>query len=122
MQCCGEPFKTGDTVQWLVYKCKSINLPIESESIDYVYEAHSSDYQKLLMLSGIVTDIRALYCNYEASPDNAQLLVPISGFTVKTDSADGWENPINTSKFSDYIVELNNIKIRAAEQAEVTFR
>lgn len=122
MQCCGDPFKIGDSVRWLVLKCKNLSLPIDIESIDYAYEAHSSDYRGLFMLNGIVTDIRALYCNYEVSPDNPQLLIPVSGFTINTDHADGWEKSIGSSKFSDYIVNLKNITIRPAEQSEVTFK
>lgn len=124
MQCCGAPFDVGDKIQWLVFKVDEdeIKLPVYGEKIDYCYEAHSSDYSKLLMLSGVVKNIRALYCKYEPSAKNPQYLIPVSGFTVIKTHADGWEKPIANSKFSDYIIDLIDIKIRAAKQSEVTFK
>lgn len=43
MQCCGVPFKIGDTVRWIVMKSDSYNPPVDVGTIDYYYEAHNLD-------------------------------------------------------------------------------
>jgi hypothetical protein len=122
MQCCGVPFKIGDTVRWLVLKMDLNNIPVDVGTINYYYEAHSSDYKHLLMLTGSVHEIRALHYEYGESPNNPKMMIPVSGHTVKVDCADGWDKPFEGLPFSAYIVCLNDVNVRAAEKSEVTFK
>lgn len=115
MQCCGVPFKIGDTVRWLVLKSDLNNIPVDVGTINYYYEAHSSDYKHLLMLTGVIIEIRALHYKYEESPNNPKMMIPVSGLTVKVDSADGWDEPFEELPLSAYIVSLNDVNVRAAE-------
>lgn len=121
MQCCGTPFKVGDTVRWLVLKWFNKNIPVNVGTIDYYYEAHDSNYKTLFMLNGVVSDIRALHYKYEESSNNPNVKVPVSGLTVNVDSADGWDEPIEGLPFSEYIVKLEDVNIRDAKKSEVTF-
>lgn len=120
MQCCGEPFKIGDTVKWIVSKTDSNEIPVDVGIINYYYETHSSDYKELFILCGIVDKIRALYYKYEELP-NSKINIPVDGLTLNIDSADGGDEPLEKLDFSAYIVSLNNINIRPAEESEVTF-
>jgi len=106
IQCCGAPFKIGDTVSWLVLKWDYDNIPVNVGTIDYCYEAHDTNYKTLFMLNGFVSEIivRALHYKYEESPNNPNVNVPVSGHTVDVDSADGWDEPIEGLPFSAYIL------------------
>lgn len=121
MQCCGTPFKVGDTVRWLVLKMDSDNIPVNVGAIDYYYEAHDSDYKTLFMLNGVVSEIRSLHYKYEESPNNPNVNIPVLGLTVNVDSADGWNEPLEGLPFSAYIVKLEDVNIRAVIKSEVTF-
>lgn len=121
MQCCGVPFKIGDTVRWIVMKLDSYKTPVDVGSIDYYYEAHSSNYEVLFILCGIVDEIRALHYKYEELP-NSKINIPVDGLTVNVESADGWDEPYENLDFSAYLVKLSNISIRAAEESEVIFK
>lgn len=56
MKCCGEDFAINSNIHWLVYDGAKVKLPIKIKKIDYYYEAHSSNYEKLLVLEGTVTN------------------------------------------------------------------
>ena len=61
MECCGTDFFIGDTVKWLVYPCNYLNTPVDVGKVEYCYEAHDSDWNKLSVLEGKVEDIKILY-------------------------------------------------------------
>lgn len=122
MECCGTPFSTGDTVKWLVYQTEQINSPVDVGEINYCYEAHSSDWQNLLVLEGKVEQIKILYEKYAPSAEDSRLLVPVSGETVEADRVKGFEKKIHDMEPSGYIVTLNEYTIRPAVQEEVTYR
>lgn len=120
MQCCGTPFNIGDSVKWLVLQVNQ-DFSVDLQLTDYYYEAHSSDYEKLLMLSGNVIKILALHHQYAPSSNDKRILLPVSSITLEVTSANGWDAPIDDHQFSSYIVTLDNISIRPAEKNEVTF-
>ena len=121
MECCGTEFSVGDTVKWLVMKAETLNTPVNVGGIDYCYEAHDSDWQKLFVLSGTVEAIKILYHKYSASPNASRLLIPVSGETIETKRAKGFDKEINGMESCGYIVTLNESTIRPAKEAEVTF-
>lgn len=111
MQCCGDPFKPGDTVKWLVRKdFELINSDdVELNDLDYVYDAH--DHTVNSILTGVVTRIWGLYEKYEQSEDNPILMYPVHGELIELDSVDGEEESIGELEISGYVVELENCYI-----------
>ena len=87
MQCCGDPFKVGDSVEWNVV----------NNNDGYYYERHGGTApDKLIAVTGTVSNILAVYRR-----DNAE------EFTVEVSAADGWEKEIDGAKFDYYIVTLD---------------
>ncbi|MBQ2581215.1 MAG: hypothetical protein II574_06265, partial [Ruminococcus sp.] len=70
MECCGRPFAIGDSVNWLVLRETELNSPVDVGRIDYCYEAHSSAWEELFVLTGRVEQIYVLYQHYEPSKEN----------------------------------------------------
>lgn len=58
MQCCGTPFKVGDTVNWTVFE-------IEGDAGDYCYSNHHYESTGILEIEGIVIGIAAIYNSHE---------------------------------------------------------
>lgn len=121
MECCGAEFSVGDTVKWLVRKAESLNTPVNVDVIDYCYEAHDSDRQKLFVIEGTVDAIKILYHKYSVSPNASRLLIPVSGETIETKRAKGFDKEINGMESYGYIVTLHEYTIRPAKKEEVTF-
>ncbi|MCI8668506.1 MAG: hypothetical protein HFI34_03105 [Lachnospiraceae bacterium] len=122
MECCGTPFSTGDSIKWLVYKTNHLNSSVDVGIIDYCYEAHSSEWSNLLVLSGKVGKIKVLYQKYIPSQNNPRLLVPVNGKMIEIDIAKGFDRKIDEMEASGYIVSISEYTIRQATESEVTFR
>ena len=122
MECCGTPFANQDNIKWLVCNGDKIKLPVETEKIDYLYEAHSSDYEKMWVLEGKVNKIKALYQKYSKSSEDSNLSVPVDGVLVYINASEEIKTDIDNMEFSSYIVYLENYTIRDAEKNDVTFR
>lgn len=112
MQCCGDPFKIGDTVKWTVVKDYQLILSDDTTlgDLDYVYEAHDNAV-KLFNFTGVVKKIWGLYEKYEPSEDNPRLMYPVHGELIELDSVDGEEESIGELEISAYVVELENCSI-----------
>lgn len=115
MECCGEPFSTGDIVKWLVYKTDSLNTSVDIGKIDYCYEAHSSEWSDILVLEGKVDKIKILYEKYMPSQSNPQLLLPVDGQIIETDSAEGFDEKIGDMEACGYIVTIREYTVRQGE-------
>lgn len=122
MECCGTSFSINDNVKWLVYKAETLNTPVDFGKINYCYEAHSSDWEKLFVLEGKVETIKILYERHVPSTDNPRLLVLVDGEIIEVKIARGFEQEIDDMSPSGYIVSLNECTIRPAREEEVTFR
>lgn len=126
LTCCGTPFAIGDKVEWLVLdygKVSGVTPPDVASRIgkvDYFYEAHSSDWESLCVLTGVVRSIRGIYYRYGAVPGQ-RALVPQSGHITELQSSDV-EDSIEDMSFAEYLVELESPHIRPAQKEEVTFR
>ncbi len=122
MECCGTPFSVGDTVKWFVEKYEKIeqlNSPDDSWKTDYYYEAHSSDWQGILVLEGKVQTIKILYQKYMPSEEHPRLLVPVSGKTVEAEHVEGFEAKLDDMIPSAYIVDITEYTVRPViRQAE----
>ena len=125
MQCCGEPFKTGDSVDWTVAKWKFDLPPVEGiDSIDYCYDNHGTGNEQEFQLKGIVSKIQTVFEKYELDPAQ-NVLRPVSGKLFDFDGeADGYqykgsgyytdldkEEDASTYGFSAYFVQLSQVEI-----------
>lgn len=114
MQCCGDPFKIGDTIKWIVVKDKEYQFLISDDTtlgdLDYIYEAHGySHTAEPFNLTGVVKKIWGLYEKYEPSNKDPNFpLVSTHGELIELDSVDGWEEPIGELEISGYVVELED--------------
>lgn len=122
MECCGTTFTIGDRVKWLVMRPEYFKAPIDIDTIDYIYEAHSSEWKKIYVLEGTVEMIRTLYQKYAPSEHNARLLVPVDGKLIEVKKAKGYDNPFKDMEAGGYVVDLNECAIRPAKKEEITFR
>lgn len=122
MECCGTDFLIGDTIKWLVYKCNHLNTPVDVGKVEYCYEAHDSNWEKIFVLEGKVEKIQILYEKYEPSKENPKLLKPVNGMLIKSEVARGFDKSFDGMEASGYVVEVSNYTIRPAKKEEVTFR
>ena len=125
MQCCGEPFKIGGTVEWLLHRYGKPS-EIYDGLVDYYYDHHTDKWRELYKAVGVVGRIMALYYKIEP-PSEDKRGTPefvsrcIYKKAVEVNEADGWEDDDGDLKFRGYEVYLSNCTIRPAEKYEVTF-
>lgn len=125
MECCGTPFSVGDTVKWFVMiydDAALLDSPVDIGKINYYYEAHSSDWQGILVLKGTVETIKILYQRYMPSAEEPQLLVPVSGETIEVKYVEGFEKKLDDMIPSAYIVCLNEYTVEPVTQEDITFK
>jgi len=65
MECCGIPFKIGDSINWLVTSANNIISSINIEELEYVYDANEDDWKNISVLKGIVKEIFIYYEKFE---------------------------------------------------------
>ena len=124
MECCGVPFKIGDTIDWLVRNIDGIKDTIEVDNLYYIYDAHNDDWENIYKLKGIVKTINIYYEKFEMKKVNGRnMLVPIpkTSKLVNTNSSNDYEKEIGEQKASAYVVELEDVTIRPATEKEVTY-
>ncbi|MCI8336888.1 MAG: hypothetical protein HFI72_07020 [Peptococcaceae bacterium] len=120
-ECCGRFFRIGETIKWLVYAVNGLDFPFDIGKVEYYYEAHSSDWQSLLVLEGTVTGLQVTYVKYEPSAENEKLLLPCDGRLLPTESIEHYEQTLNDMEFSGFLVTISDYVVRPARQEEVTF-
>jgi hypothetical protein len=111
LQCCGDPFKVGDQVDWSITPWTFPLPPVpEIKSIDYYYDNHSN--RDVLEMKGIVTDIYSVYEIYELD-QKENVWRPVSGKLEKHNGeANGWESNQGEYRFSSYYVLVAAIAAR----------
>lgn len=94
MDCCGTPFSIGDTVEWTVSKCKSNESSglAETGEHEYYYNAHCSDFDRMLVLTGRVKDIKVEFIGYKpieicSSPRKQYFMQPVSSKIIASKHA-----------------------------------
>jgi len=124
MQCCGVPFKVGEKVEWIVQEWAK-TMKDSLVEVDYYYEHHSSEWQKLFKIVGFVDAIKALYYTLELHPNPDEnhgcTHHRVYKKTVDVIEADGWDTDIDGFEFGDYKIVLRDFVIRPAEKVEITF-
>ena len=104
MECCGTPFSVGDTVKWFVKAYDTVERSdILSDSLktyfdnwktDYDYDAHSSDWQDILVLEGKVETIKILYHKYETKVKKNNKKIPEREETIKNKNLQTYQKKI----------------------------
>jgi hypothetical protein len=107
MQCCGTPFKLGDTVNWTVLECVFVDPSVDVGKIDFYYENHAENNDGLFEIEGMVSHILAIHHAYELKK-KTRTKIPISGMTTPVYEADGWEKDMDGMEFAAYCVKLEN--------------
>lgn len=122
MECCGTPFAVGDTIRWLVDTTTDLNTAIDVGKIDYCYEAHSDEWEKLYVFTGRVHGIKILYERFEREKEGSPMMKRVDGMLMDTEAVDGSEDDVNEMQASGYIVHLADAEIRPAKKDEVSFQ
>ena len=112
MQCCGDPFKIGDKVEWLVISQPKPTFMIDVGNIDYCYEAHEPNSSILKELTGTVVAIKHLYRQLSPSPENEKWLECTKELLVDATSATGWEQTADGMCIGGYVVTVDNYQIQ----------
>ena len=118
MECCGEPFKIGDSIEWHVFKAELLIRPLDIDGLEYVYDAHFDEWDGIYTLKGIVKGISIYYEKYkmiECKPHG--MMVPIREIndSVQSESSHIEERDRNGLKVSGYTVELDEVTVRPAK-------
>ncbi|MDR0872973.1 MAG: hypothetical protein LBN27_05835 [Prevotellaceae bacterium] len=111
MQCCGDPFKVGDIIEWTVLKWNFEKLVVDVGNIDFYYENHADSSAELFKIKGTVKKIVAIHCVYQSKSKKDNTLVPVSGITVDVTEADGWDKDIEGMRFFGYCAYLENANV-----------
>lgn len=113
MECCGEPFRVGDTVDWSLVADPDVDwleAAIGAELASKI--THQEDHHDVDGEAGAhhgrVKSIRCAYSAYAPSGGDQRTLYPVAGTTeiVPTDRVDGTENTGSSRHFNGYVVEL----------------
>ena len=129
MACCGVPFKIRDTINWIVSKCEDDMFSgdygvsiVDKKDIDYSYDEHSNDLERLYKLNGIVVEIQAIHYKFEQSK-NSQYMIRTSGVLIKENSAGfGEEQKIDGMGIDAYYITLDLISVVPAQKSDVTYK
>lgn len=71
MDCCGEPFSVGDTVEWDCIQSRDEWL----DGADYIYEAHGDVDWEYFVVRGVVAKIDKVVGTYQQGQDGVYHLV-----------------------------------------------
>lgn len=114
MQCCGEPFATGDEVSWTLRDADTewLELVLGTElasGIDKAEEHHGGVGEDVTPTVGIVASVHTVHCRYAPVPGHAKthrFPVAGSGVVSAVRSATGWTPDRGELKFAGYLVRL----------------
>lgn len=119
MECCGEPFKCGDDIEWYVITADRLVTALNIDGLEYVYDAHFDDWDGILKLKGVVSSISIYYEKYESVlVSGRNMLKPVPGISevIPTDSSEEVEEYRGELQASGYIVELEKVSVTPAKK------
>lgn len=124
MDCCGEPFAIGDTVNWIVCEYKELgeNQTVDLGKIDYFFEKHLFDRGPYYKLEGKIKGILILYEKFGPSKIAPFCNVPVSGTLRDATRVERLEEEYMGMKATGYIVILTNIKMGDLDNASMKAR
>ncbi|RRQ87288.1 DUF6578 domain-containing protein [Streptomyces griseofuscus] len=111
IQCCGENFKSGDTVSWHLLEVDPEDYADlvgsdRAAAIDFYEEHHGREDQRALTRLQVLT-ITEVHCRYEVPSDstsNVRHVVPGTSELVPVREADGWAVARPNVEFAGYLV------------------
>jgi hypothetical protein len=115
MECCGEPFAVGDSVQWSLTDEPDVDWLEAAIGTELAAEiTHQEDHhgveEDVIARRGKVLSIRCAYCRYAPTPGgDERTLYPVAG-TAEIKSAErveGTEAGGSDLHFNGYLVELD---------------
>ena len=122
LDCCGDPFKIGDSVSWIVEKCDKIETMVEIDKIDYVYEAHSDEWTRLSVFDGTVSRIQILYEKFEPEKENSTSMQRVKGGRlVDVHESKKWEANLEGLYPVGFVVTFDSHNIRPASKEDISF-
>lgn len=121
MECCGEPFRTGDRIKWYVKSAACLTSDLGIMDLDYVYDAHFDDWEGVNILKGVVKKIFIYYVKYNLiEGDPHRMMVPVCEINelIEADSSHIDEMERNKLKAFGYVIELDDVTVREAKPKE----
>lgn len=118
MECCGTPFKIGDSVEWYVIDADRLISSLDIDGLQYAYDAHFDDWNGIYKLRGIVNSISVYYEKYElVSAPGHDMLKPVPGISemVPITSSEDVDIYRGELQASGYVVELIETDVRPAK-------
>ena len=83
------------------------------------------DWENIYRMKGIVKEIYIYYEQFETKEIKGRKMyvpIPKTAKLIKTNSSENFEEKIDKLQASAYVVELENVTIRPANQKEVTYK
>ena len=120
MECCGKKIRPGDMVEWFVIDDYYMDPKIKLGRVDYYFEGHSSDWERLSILQGTVKEIKLLYTKYSGKsylPGSKLLEQKLE----EADETHTFEKSKEGFTFEGYLVTLGNCTIHSAKEGEKTW-
>ena len=120
MECCGKPFKIGDSIEWYVFGADELIRTFDIDGLEYAYDAHFDEWEGIYTLKGVVNKISVYYEKYEtitAPGHDHNMLKPVPGTseTIAIISSEDVENHRGELLASGYIVELDEVTVNPAK-------
>ncbi|GAA4766981.1 hypothetical protein GCM10023329_11610 [Streptomyces sanyensis] len=116
MQCCGENFKPGDVVSWMLLEVDPEDYADlvgaeRANAIDFCEEHHGQDGGRA-PTSVEVVSIVEVHCRYGVAPgatDKVKYPVPGTTVLVPVEKADGWAKTRPGVSFAGYLVTTRRV-------------
>ena len=118
MECCGKPFRIGDSVEWYVITVDRLIRPFDIKGLEYFYDEHFDDWDDIYTLKGVVSGISVYYEKYELiTAPGHKMLKPVPGIseTVAIVSSEDVEEYRGKLQASGYIVGLDEVTVSPAK-------
>ena len=118
MECCGKPFKVGDSIEWYVISADRLIRHFDIDGLEYAYDAHFDEWDGIYMLKGVVKSISIYYEKYDLVPaPGHNILKPVPGTSkeIITASSEDVEKYIGELQASGYIVYLDEVTVNPAK-------
>lgn len=113
IQCCGDPFEIGSSIQWEGLTTDGEFLetflgPKVAGTVTFAEERHADPDVELMSLSGRVAAVSAVFGQFAPAASNSKMLLPVEGSGVvhERKRATGWEDEVEPQYFLGYIVDL----------------
>ncbi|MCR5007069.1 MAG: hypothetical protein K6A76_00615 [Oribacterium sp.] len=119
MECCGTPFKIGDSIEWHVISADRLIRPFDIDGLEYAYDAHFDDWDGIYTLKGVVKNISVYYEKFELVPapgHNMLKPVPETSQVITTASSEDVGKYRGELQVSGNIVELDEVTVNLAKK------